>query len=132
MNKALQSELATKPEKEPGGQQFRLVDPPSLPLYRQANRLKISLEARRRSVPGLVLAFLLDLKDRSFHSEKELSRHFGAPDCGECAAAPHPGGRTPAHLAWCSPMWLGLSCCWLYALRNITSIGNANKSRHFI
>jgi len=28
---------------------------------------------------GLALAFLLDLKDSSFHSEKELSRHFAAP-----------------------------------------------------
>jgi hypothetical protein len=28
---------------------------------------------------GLVLAFLMDLKDRSFHSEEELSQRFAVP-----------------------------------------------------
>jgi hypothetical protein len=81
VSKALQSELATNLEKNQGGQQFRLVDPPSLPVLPSSpNRLKISLQGAASGVfLGLVLAFLMDLKDRSFHSEKELSRHFGAP-----------------------------------------------------
>jgi uncharacterized protein involved in exopolysaccharide biosynthesis len=81
VNKALQSELATNLEKNQGGQQFRLVDPPSLPAVPSSpNRLRISFQGAAGGVLlGLVLAFLMDLKDRSFHSEKELSRHFGAP-----------------------------------------------------
>ena len=81
VSKALQSELATNLEKNQGGQQFRLVDPPSLPAVPSSpNRLKISLGGAAGGVfLGLALAFLLDLKDSSFHSEKELSRHFGAP-----------------------------------------------------
>jgi len=81
VSKALQSELATNLEKNQGGQQFRLVDPPSLPAVPSSpNRLKISLGGAAGGVfLGLALAFLLDLKDSSFHNEKELSRHFGAP-----------------------------------------------------
>jgi polysaccharide biosynthesis transport protein len=81
VNKALQSELATNLEKNQGGQRFRLVDPPSLPAVPSSpNRLKLSLQGAAGGVIlGLVLAFLMDLKDRSFHSEKELSRSFGAP-----------------------------------------------------
>ena len=43
-NKEQQSQLATSLEKNQGGRQFRLVDPPSLPVLASSpNRLKLNL-----------------------------------------------------------------------------------------
>jgi hypothetical protein len=43
-------------------------------------RLKISLGGLAGGLAlGAALAFFMDIRNRSFHSEKELKRHFDAP-----------------------------------------------------
>jgi polysaccharide chain length determinant protein (PEP-CTERM system associated) len=81
VNKELQSQLATNLEKDQGGRQFRLVDPPSLPVVPSSpKRLKINLGGAVGGVIlGLALAFLMAMRDRSFHAEKQLSQRFGLP-----------------------------------------------------
>ena len=81
VNKELQSQLATNLEKNQGGRQFRLVDPPSLPVVPTSpKRLKINLGGLAGGVVlGLALAFWMELRDRSFHTEKDLGQEFAAP-----------------------------------------------------
>jgi capsular polysaccharide biosynthesis protein len=81
VNKELQSQLATNLEKDQGGRQFRLVDPPSLPVVPSSpKRLKINLGGAAGGVfLGLALAFLKAMRDRSFHTEKQVSQRFGLP-----------------------------------------------------
>jgi polysaccharide chain length determinant protein (PEP-CTERM system associated) len=79
LNKKLQSQLATNLEKDQGGRQFRLVDPPSLPtLPSSPNRRKIALGGAAAGIGlGVALAALMGFKDRSFYSEKAISKRFG-------------------------------------------------------
>jgi polysaccharide biosynthesis transport protein len=81
LNKELQSQLAANLEKQQEGQQFRLVDRPSLPTVPSSpNRMKISMGGAVAGIAlGLALAFLADLRDRSFHSEKDLSQQLEVP-----------------------------------------------------
>jgi polysaccharide chain length determinant protein (PEP-CTERM system associated) len=81
LGKEQQSQLATSLEKQQGGQQFRLVDPASLPtLPTSPKRLKMSLGGIGAGLAlGLALAFLVDLTDRSFHTEKDLTKSFALP-----------------------------------------------------
>jgi polysaccharide chain length determinant protein (PEP-CTERM system associated) len=81
VNKELQSQLATNLEKDQGGRQFRLVDPPSLPTVPSSpQRLKINLGGAAGGVLlGLALAFWMAMRDRSFYAEKQLSQRFGLP-----------------------------------------------------
>jgi polysaccharide chain length determinant protein (PEP-CTERM system associated) len=78
LKKQLESGLAVSLEKHQEGQQFRVVDPPSLPTVPSSpKRLKISLGgAAAGLLLGLALAFLMDTTNRSFHTEKELSQLF--------------------------------------------------------
>jgi polysaccharide chain length determinant protein (PEP-CTERM system associated) len=80
-NKQLQSQLTANLEGQQEGQRFRLVDPPTLPAFPSGpKRVRISLGAVGGGLAfGVVLAFLLDMRNRSFHDEKEVKRHFGAP-----------------------------------------------------
>jgi hypothetical protein len=42
--------------------------------------MKISLGAVAAGIAiGVVLAVLMDMRNRAFHDEKEVKRHFGAP-----------------------------------------------------
>jgi succinoglycan biosynthesis transport protein ExoP len=79
LKKEQESQLATNLEKQQGGQQFRLIDPASLPAVPSSpKRLKMSLRgAAAGLVLGLVLTFFLEMKDTSIHTEKELARHLG-------------------------------------------------------
>jgi polysaccharide chain length determinant protein (PEP-CTERM system associated) len=79
--KESQSQMAADLEKRQEGQQFRLVDRPSLPTEPSSpNRINVSLGGAAAGVGlGLALAFLMDLKDRSFHSEEDLSKVFALP-----------------------------------------------------
>ena len=79
LSKQQQSQLATNLEKQQEGQQFRLVDPPSLPAIPSGpKRLKMSGGgAAAGLVLGIALAFLMDMKAASFHTEQELSKRFG-------------------------------------------------------
>ena len=79
--KESQSQMAADLEKRQEGQQFRLIDHPSLPTVPTSpNRIKISLGGAAAGIGlGLALAFLMDLKDSSFHSEEDLSQRFALP-----------------------------------------------------
>jgi polysaccharide biosynthesis transport protein len=81
LNKEMQAQMAGDLEKRQEGQQFRLVDRPSLPTVPSSpNRIKISLGGAIAGIAlGLALAFLMDIRDGSFHSEEELSKHFTLP-----------------------------------------------------
>jgi polysaccharide chain length determinant protein (PEP-CTERM system associated) len=81
LNKKLQSQLTASLEENQQGQQFRLVEPPSLPLNPAGpKRLKIALGGMAGGIAlGLALAFLLDMLDGSFHNEKVLGRSFSLP-----------------------------------------------------
>jgi uncharacterized protein involved in exopolysaccharide biosynthesis len=78
--KEQESQLATNLEKNQGGQQFRLADPPSLPgVPSSPKRLKASLGGLAGGFGlGLALAFLMEMKGRAFHSEAEVAKRFGA------------------------------------------------------
>jgi polysaccharide chain length determinant protein (PEP-CTERM system associated) len=79
--KEQESQLATNLEKQQGGQQFRLIDPASLPaLPSSPNRRKISMGgAAGGFFVGLALALLMELRDTSFHTEKDLAEHLDLP-----------------------------------------------------
>ena len=79
--KEQESQLATNLEKQQGGQQFRLVDAASLPLVPSSpKRLKQSfMGAVAGILVGLALAFLMELKNTSFRSEKDLIKNIAAP-----------------------------------------------------
>ena len=78
LGKEQQSQLAMSLEKQQEGQHFRLVDPPSLPTVPSSpQRMKISLGGAGAGVfLGLALACLLDMRDHSLRTEKDLGRYF--------------------------------------------------------
>jgi succinoglycan biosynthesis transport protein ExoP len=79
--KEQESQLATNLEKQQGGQQFRLIDPaslPSVPSY--PKRVNLSLGgAAGGLVLGLALALLMELRDTSFHTEADLTKALAPP-----------------------------------------------------
>jgi uncharacterized protein involved in exopolysaccharide biosynthesis len=81
LKKEQESQLATNLEKQQGGQQFRLIDPASLPTVPSSpQRLKMSAGgAVAGLVLGLALAFLIEMKKSAFYSEKELHQCVPAP-----------------------------------------------------
>ncbi len=81
LGKEQQSQLATSLEKQQGGQQFRLVEPPSLPdLPSSPKRVKFSLMGVGAGLfLGLAIAFLTELARPTFHTAREISQRFGAP-----------------------------------------------------
>lgn len=81
LGKQLNAQLTANLEEQQAGQHFRLVDPPSLPSTPSGpKRAKISVGALAGGLAlGVVLAFLLDLRTKSFHTEKEVKLHFNAP-----------------------------------------------------
>lgn len=81
LNKKLQSQLTTNLEENQEGQQFRLVDPPTLPAAPAGpKRLKICLGGMAGGILfGLVLGFLIETRDGSFHDEKALGQRFALP-----------------------------------------------------
>src|SRR5665213_2360150 len=81
LNSQLQSQLTVNLEESQQGQQFRLVDPPTLPAMPSSpERLKICLGGAAGGIfLGLALAFLLEMKSPSFHFEKELRQSFAVP-----------------------------------------------------
>lgn len=81
LGKKTQSELATSLEIHQQGAQFRLIDPPSLPMKPSgADHMKISLGGLAAGLAlGVALAFLLETKDHSLLDEEELRRIFPFP-----------------------------------------------------
>jgi uncharacterized protein involved in exopolysaccharide biosynthesis len=78
LGKEQQSQLAMSLEKHQGGQQFRLVDSPSLPaLPSSPKRLKISLGGAAAGIAlGLALALLAEIRRPFIHTEKEVKQRF--------------------------------------------------------
>jgi succinoglycan biosynthesis transport protein ExoP len=81
LDKEQQSQLATSLEKQQGGEQFRLVEPPSLPdLPSSPKRLKFSLMGIGGGLAlGLVIALITELASPTLRTTTEVSKHFGAP-----------------------------------------------------
>jgi succinoglycan biosynthesis transport protein ExoP len=81
LDKEQQSQLATSLEKQQGGQQFRLVEPPSLPdIPSSPKRVKMSLMGVGAGLfLGLLAAFASELARPTFHTLKDVSQRFGAP-----------------------------------------------------
>lgn len=81
LGKETQSQLAGSLEKRQAGQQFKLVDSPSLPTIPSFPKpVVIGLGgAGTGIVLGAALAFLMDVKDGFLYSEDDLSRHFHLP-----------------------------------------------------
>jgi polysaccharide chain length determinant protein (PEP-CTERM system associated) len=81
LSKELESQLAMNLEEQQGGQQFRLIDPPTLPTVPSSpKRSKIALGGTALGVVlGLAIAMLVDSKDHSFHREKDLRRRQPLP-----------------------------------------------------
>jgi len=81
LSKRQQSQLAMSLEQHQEGQQFRLVDPPSLPTIPSSpKRVKISLGGAAGGIfLGLALAFLIDIMNASFYTEKEIIQRVKAP-----------------------------------------------------
>jgi polysaccharide chain length determinant protein (PEP-CTERM system associated) len=81
LSKEQQSQLAMSLEQQQAGQQFRIVEPPSLPaLPSTPQRLKISLGAVGAGLMlGLVVAGFAELKARVFYTEQDVTRHFSIP-----------------------------------------------------
>ena len=81
LDKEQQSQLAMSLEKQQGGQQFRLVEPPSLPdIPSSPKRIKISLIGIGGGLfLGLVVAFAWELARPTFYTVKDVSQRLGAP-----------------------------------------------------
>ncbi len=75
LQKQMQSQLATSLEQRQQGQQFRIVDPPSLPKKPSApNHLWFSLGGMFAGVCiGLVLTALLEMTNKRMRQEKDLA-----------------------------------------------------------
>jgi succinoglycan biosynthesis transport protein ExoP len=81
LTKQQQSQLATNLAESRDSMRFRLLDPPNLPVRPSGpKRVKISLGGLAGGLLlGLALAFMVHARDRSFHSERDLSRRVGLP-----------------------------------------------------
>ena len=81
LSKKTQSELATSLEISQQGAQFRLIDPPSLPMKPSgADHMKISLGGIGAGLAlGVGLVILLEYNNHSLLDEKDLRRVFSFP-----------------------------------------------------
>jgi polysaccharide biosynthesis transport protein len=81
LQKKLQSELATNLEKRQQGEQFRIIDPPNLPLKpTEPNRLKIiSVGWALGLCLGLGLTAMQELTDETIHNERTLLQSVPIP-----------------------------------------------------
>jgi succinoglycan biosynthesis transport protein ExoP len=80
LSKEMESQLAGSLEKRQQGQQFHLIDQPSLPTVPSSpKRIPISLGGLAGGlVIGLALALIVDMADTSFHSEDQLRKGLPA------------------------------------------------------
>ena len=81
LSKKTQSELASSLEQQQQGQQFRIVDPPSLPAKpTRSKRVTISLGGvAGGQIAALGLVILIELRKASFYTEDEIRCRFEVP-----------------------------------------------------
>ena len=81
LQKKLQSELATNLEKRQQGEQFRIIDPPNLPLKpTEPNRLEIlTIGWALGLCAGLGVTTLLEMTDETVHNERNLLESVQVP-----------------------------------------------------
>jgi polysaccharide chain length determinant protein (PEP-CTERM system associated) len=81
LEKQLQSRLAANIEERQQGQQFRLVDPPSLPQKpSKPNPKKFLLGGMAAGLAlGIGLAVGMEMLNRTLHEEKQVARAYPAP-----------------------------------------------------
>jgi polysaccharide biosynthesis transport protein len=81
LQKKMQSELATNLEKRQQGEQFRIIDPPNLPLKpSEPNRLEIiAIGWVLGLCIGLVLTAMKELTDEAIHNERALVESVPIP-----------------------------------------------------
>jgi len=81
LNKETQSELATEMEAQQDTQQYKVIDPASLPIRPiSPNRRRFALGGLAAGLAlGFGVALLVDARDRSFHAEAEVRRLFAVP-----------------------------------------------------
>lgn len=81
VSKQEQSQLATSLEKHQEGQQFRLIDPPNLPVVPSSPpRLQISIGGVVAGLFfGIALAVFIDGRERLFYSEKQIRERINVP-----------------------------------------------------
>jgi len=81
LQKKLQSELATNLEKRQQGEQFRIIDPPNLPLKpSEPNRLEIlTIGWALGLCLGLGVTALLEMADETVHNERNLLESVSVP-----------------------------------------------------
>jgi polysaccharide chain length determinant protein (PEP-CTERM system associated) len=81
LNKKTQSELASSLEHQQQGQQFRIVDPPSLPTKPASpSRIRISLGGLAGGLClAICFAMFIEVRRASFYTEDELKRQFALP-----------------------------------------------------
>ena len=79
--KEQESQLATNLERQQGGQQFRLIDPASLPTVPSSpKRAKTSLGgAAAGLLLGLALAIFMEMRNTSFFAEKDVTKCLAPP-----------------------------------------------------
>jgi succinoglycan biosynthesis transport protein ExoP len=79
--KKTQSELATSLDKNQQGRQFRIIDPASMPTKPfSPDRRKFGMMGAGVGLAiGAVLALILEMKDSSFHTDREVSRLVDLP-----------------------------------------------------
>jgi polysaccharide chain length determinant protein (PEP-CTERM system associated) len=79
--KQLRYQQTISMEEQRHGAQYRLVEPPDLPIAPVSpKRLQLSLGAAGAGLAaGLILAYLLDLLKNSFRTENEIKKHLRAP-----------------------------------------------------
>jgi uncharacterized protein involved in exopolysaccharide biosynthesis len=79
--KQQQSGLAAAMEAREEQQDFRLVDPANLPTHPSSKKRQTASLAAIALGPllGIVIAFLLEFRDNTFHTEKELRQCFTPP-----------------------------------------------------
>ena len=81
LQKQMQSQLATSLEQRQAGEQFRIVDPPSLPKkHIGPNRFKFSLDGLALGIVlGLGIVAILELTDIRIRQEKDLKSARSIP-----------------------------------------------------